>query len=47
MTTDSEAPAPEQLQAPQRARLFLLIGIPILAFYGIGALREANWHCSR
>lgn len=43
MTTDSEAPAPEQLQAPQRARLFLLIGIPILAFYGIGALREANW----
>ena len=43
MITDSAAPPPEPLQAPQRARLFLLIGIPILAVYGFGALREANW----
>jgi diguanylate cyclase (GGDEF)-like protein len=43
MSTESETSPPQEMQAPQRARLFLLIGIPILAAYGIAALRNADW----
>ena len=43
MTPDSDAPLPQPMQAPQRARLFLLIGMPILIAYGVAALRASEW----
>ena len=43
MTNLNDTPTEQLLQAHQRAKLFLLIGMPILAAYGIAALRNANW----
>jgi len=43
MTTSSATATDQLLQTHQRAKLFLIIGMPILAAYGIAALRNANW----
>ncbi|MBL8393881.1 MAG: diguanylate cyclase [Candidatus Accumulibacter sp.] len=37
-------PAENLLQAHERAKVFLVIGIPIMAAYGIAALRSGTWH---
>ncbi len=37
------APAENLLQAHERAKIFLVIGIPIMAAYGIAALRSGSW----
>ncbi|QLQ24073.1 MAG: diguanylate cyclase [Dechloromonas sp.] len=36
-------PAENLLQAQERAKIFLVIGIPIMAAYGISALRSGSW----
>ena len=43
MNMPSENATDQLLQTHQRAKLFLLIGLPILAAYGIAALRNTNW----
>ena len=43
MNLPSENTTDQLLQTHQRAKLFLLFGLPILAAYGIAALRNANW----
>ena len=41
---DSEIHRPRNcMQAHERAQIFLLIGIPIMAAYGIAALRSRSW----
>jgi len=42
-TLSSETPAEQLLQAHERAKIFLVIGLPIMAAYGIAALRGGNW----
>lgn len=46
MTTPGEILTQEPPPTIQRAKVFLLIGLPILAVFGIIALREANWPLS-
>ena len=43
MTTSGETLHQAPLPTLQRAKLFLLIGLPILTLFAIVALREANW----
>ena len=43
MATPDEIPIRELPLTLQRAKVFLLIGLPILTVFGIVALREANW----
>ena len=43
MNLPSENTTDQLLQTHQRAKLFLLFGLPILAAYGVAALRNANW----
>ncbi|MGA9395554.1 MAG: diguanylate cyclase [Azonexus sp.] len=43
MTTPGEIPTQEPPPTIQRAKVFLLIGLPILTVFGFIALREANW----
>jgi diguanylate cyclase (GGDEF)-like protein len=43
MTAPGDILTNEPLQTQQRAKLFLIIGLPILAAYGIVALRAADW----
>jgi len=39
----SATPAEQLLQAHERAKVFLVIGIPIMAAYGVAALRGGSW----
>ena len=39
----SPGPAAQLLQAPERAKAFLAIGVPVMAAYGIAALRSGSW----
>ena len=43
MTNLNVTPTEQLLQAHERAKIFLVIGIPIMAAYGIAALRSGSW----